>query len=101
MIIAIDFDGVLITHPHSLSFSDCLRFGKPTKNSVEVLNYLSKFHELYVLTSRTEHDRIKDWLWDWGFPEMEVTNVKKPASVYVDDRALRFTNWTDISKYLK
>ena len=100
--ICIDFDGVLIDHPHSLSFSECLRQGKPTDRSVEILKYLSRFYELVVLTARKddELEQVREWLSTQGFPTMEITNKKIPAMVYIDDRAVRFTNWTDISKLL-
>ena len=100
--ICIDFDGVLIDHPHSLPFSECLRQGKPTEKSVDVLNYLSKSYELIVLTAREdgELEQVREWLSVQGFPTMRVTNKKVPALMYVDDRAVRFTNWTDISKLL-
>jgi hypothetical protein len=101
--IAIDFDGVLIDHPHSLSFEECLQLGLPTIDSVEILNYLSKFYKLVVLTARKDDEliKVKQWLSDYGFPKMEVTNKKMDATLYIDDRCLRFTSWADISKILK
>ena len=101
--IAIDFDGVLISHAHSLNFDDCLKYGEPMKNSVEILNYLSDFYNLVVMTAREDNElmRIKQWLDDKGFPDMKVTNRKINATLYIDDRCLRFTNWNDISKYLR
>lgn len=29
----------------------------------------------------------------------EVTSEKPPAIAYIDDRAIRFTNWEDVRKY--
>lgn len=102
MKIAIDFDGVLIDHPHSLTFEECLAVGKPVENSIEVLNYLSDKHELFVLTARKDNElaKIGEWLDGFGFPKMRVTNKKENAVIYIDDRAIRFTNWLDVSKLL-
>ena len=72
--------------------------------AVKCLNYLSKYHEFYVLCAREDEElpKIKEWLDKHGFPEMEVTNKKrKGTSLFIDDRCYRFTNWKDISKLLK
>ena len=54
-----------------------------------------------MLTARDpgNHPKVKQWLMANGFPPMEVTNVKIPAFMYIDDRAIRFTNWSDIVNY--
>ena len=103
MIISIDCDGVLIDHPSNISFEDTLTY-EPMPKAVKVLNYLAEQGiEFYVLTARKDHELplIKKWMEKHGFPEMEVTNKKRNATLYIDDRGYRFTNWTDISKLIK
>ncbi len=101
MKVALDWDGVLIDHPCNISFEEVLKYG-PMKDAPRIVTYLeSKGIELYVLTSRKTEQlpQIRKWLKKHGFPEMKVTNKKTSAVAYIDDRAIRFTNWIDISKY--
>lgn len=99
MKIAIDFDGTI-----------CDRLGIPTiqwggyerpkDGSLEAVKYLlSLGHEIWIFTSNPHLDLVEKWLEAYNFPKLEVTNIKKPAQVYIDDRGLRFTNWQDIRKY--
>jgi hypothetical protein len=100
MKIAVDFDGTI-----------CKRNGIPTSewNSYELpiegaLNAIKSFqslgHEVWIFTSNPSLELVKDWLKVHKFPSLEVTNIKKPATIYIDDRAIRFTNWQDIRKYI-
>lgn len=100
MNIFIDFDGVI-----------CKSEGIPTKNfiweereevddSLDAVNFLIKIgHKVTIFTSNPEPEKVKEWLLNHHFPELPVTNVKSPAHVYIDDRAIRFTNWQDIRRY--
>ncbi len=99
--IALDWDGVLIDHPCNIDFKEILTY-PPIDGAVKVLNYLaSKGYEFYVLTARKDEEipMVQEWIDKHGFPKIEVTNKKRESLCYIDDRALRFTNWTDISKY--
>jgi 5'(3')-deoxyribonucleotidase len=101
MRIAIDFDGVICKRdgiPRTNDFRDC----PPMKNALEAVRWLNDHHDIYILTNRRKDDRcyVRAWLVKHGFPLVLVTNRKMPkTSVYIDDRAIRFTNWLDISKY--
>ena len=101
--IAIDFDGVL--HQYR-SFSAPL--GYPVEGAVDGWYKLyNAGYDLVVVTSRENLDAIRDWLHEHfdfernigHFYEPHVTNKKVPAIAYIDDRAIRFTNWDDIRKY--
>ena len=98
MNIAIDFDGVIIKRngiPTIRTWDD-----KPIEGALDAINLLlSQGKKLWVFTSNKEPEKVKEWLKNNGFPELEVTNIKKPAHVYIDDRAIGFTNWQDIRKY--
>jgi len=99
--IAIDFDGVLIDREGVPRKPD-VENDRPHKHAQEAVKTLQDLgYECYILTARgkDEWPSIKEWLWRWEFPEMEVTNRKTNAVAYIDDRAIRFTNWLDITKY--
>ena len=84
--IAIDFAGVLS------------RNGVPVDGAKESLDKLTQ--EYLVIIFTTENTKmVEDWLNQWGFPSYTVTNEKPVAIAYIDDRAIRFTNWYDIQKY--
>lgn len=103
MKIGIDFDGVLIKHP-GIPKHDWADFNDPPmENAREIIQHLiEEEHEIYVFTSRPKKEwpKIAEWLDTYKFPVMEITNIKRPASMYIDDRAIRFTNWQDIRKLL-
>ncbi len=102
MMISVDFDGVIcersgIPRPHF--FDAC----PPVAEAKSALEYLATFHEVYILTARPKEEwpLIREWLEKWDFPIFEITNIKKLGTkVMIDDRAIRFTNWSDVCKYL-
>ena len=99
--LGIDFDGVI-----------CKREGIPTigdwqkcepvngaRESIEL--FIKQGIGVYICTQREHYDwpEVKEWLKKRGFPELRITNKKeKDTTVYIDDRAIRFTNWNDIRK---
>lgn len=96
--LAIDFDGVL--HRYSLGWSDGTIYDNPVTGVEEALEKLHKAgFKLVCLTTR-EPDTVAGWLTGWDLLHYfeKVTNKKIPAIAYIDDRAIRFTNWDDITK---
>jgi 5'(3')-deoxyribonucleotidase len=97
--LGLDFDGVICKRdgiPRQKCFLDC----PPMDNAVEAIKELGKKYELYVLTNREDLDLVREWLKVNKFPKMLVTNSKQlDTQAYIDDRALRFTNWLDTTKY--
>lgn len=84
--IAIDFDGVL--HQYDGYKNGLIR--EPiagAKEGVEAL--LQQGHKVVVFSTRDAF-MINEWLAKYEFPDLEVTNIKKPFYVIVDDRAVRF-----------
>jgi len=99
-IICIDFDGVI--HKAGVGSKPGRPiYDEPTEGAVFTLRNLAKEFELVVLTSRPKEDfkKIEEWLHSYGFPIMRITNVKPNARAYIDDRAIRFTTWSDIVHY--
>lgn len=88
----IDFDGVL--HTYDGTFSNVLNM--PVPGARKACIFLSREYKLICFTTRKPTEDVERWLSRNGFPVMEVTDVKKPAYLILDDRALRFDGqWTD------
>lgn len=89
--ILLDFDGVL----HDYHGWNGGVIGEPLPRARGACFILERHYELVVFTSRENHEEILAALKRWGFPKMRVTNLKEPAFLQIDDRALCFTEWTD------
>ena len=99
MKIAIDFDGT-ICERNGIPTIGTVTFSPPMSGALDAVIFLKKLgHEVWIFTSNPNIKLVKSWLKLHNFPKLEVTNTKKPAHVYIDDRALRFTNWQDMRKY--
>lgn len=67
---------------------------------VAINKLIEEGHEIYIFTGRdVQIDRVKqaviDWLNYFGIAVHGITNIKDPSwDVMLDDRGLRFTDWT-------
>jgi len=96
--IAIDFDGVI--HAYRDGWIDGSIYDVPVFNSIEGLRALNhKGYNIIIFTAREDLEAVKTWLAKWIALPIEVTNKKPQAIAYIDDRAIRFTNWQDILNY--
>lgn len=90
--IAVDFDGVLHNYTPDGSWPECT--GPPVEGSLAWLREIRRDFKVVVLSARARSDEgaaaISAWLTKRGVPGLEVTAVKPPALVYIDDRAYRF-----------
>ena len=99
--ICVDFDGVI--HKYSKGYWTGEIYDEPMEGAREVLwKWRNKGYRVVIFTARDplQHQDIKDWLLEWDLPELEVTNVKIPAFMYLDDRAIRFVHWEDAKNYV-
>jgi predicted phosphatase len=98
MKIACDWDGTIV-HRTGIPTNSNPWSDKPKKGAIETLRLLDDF---YILTNRPKEDwpMMKKWLRENGYSkEVLITNVKQPnTTVYLDDRAIRFTSWNDFRK---
>lgn len=89
--VAVDFDGVLADY-RGWKGSDHL--DEPLPGAIAFLWRLKRAkYQIVVFSVRAadRHDAIEQWLRQHGAPPVkEITNVKPPALVYIDDRAHRF-----------
>jgi hypothetical protein len=109
--IAIDFDGVL--HKYSKGWHDGSIYDVPVEGSLEAVKELSKKYDIVIFTARlanlNENDRmiksfeIATWLLQNGFIKLikAITGQKPKAMLYIDDRALHFTDWKSALKETK
>lgn len=104
MNIAVDFDGVI--HRYSKDWRDGTIYDPPMPGCREALEKLiEEGHEIIVYTTRIfcrdgrvdegKLEELVNWMDAHEIPFDQVhTAAGKPiAHVYVDDRAVRFTNW--------
>lgn len=102
--IAIDFDGVI--HRYAKGWHDGTTYDEPMAGAFDALIKLSKNYKIVIFSARPV-EQIRRWMNEWwrkekhgvSTPPYEITNIKPTAFAYIDDRAIRFTNWRDIINY--
>ena len=105
--LAIDFDGVI--HKSSKSFHDGTIYDDPVNGVEEALKRLSKDYILIIYTCKANPDRplvnvktgielIWEWLDKYNLSKYieDITYTKPNAKYYIDDKAVRFTNWNQV-----
>ena len=100
--IAIDFDGVI--HEYSLGWGNGSIYDQPMPGTFAALQALKeKGYKIVVFSTRAKEqkDDITTWLKCFDLAQYvdEVTHEKPRAFAYIDDRAIRFTNWRDMLNY--
>lgn len=104
--VCIDFDGVI--HNDYNGFGDGTIYGNIIDGAKEAIEQLAKNYNIVIFTAKAKSDRplvngktgvqlIWEWLREKGLAEhiSEVTAEKPRGIVYIDDKAIRFTNWND------
>jgi 5'(3')-deoxyribonucleotidase len=101
--LAIDFDGVLHDKAHPLEGK---KMGAPMPGAQAAMDELYQAkHKIIIFTTMATtpggKQAVEDWL-DWyDFDYHEVTAIKPNADLFLDDRAVRFTDWTSAILELK
>lgn len=106
--IAIDFDGVI--HKYSKGWQDGSIYDVPMEGAIEALERLLKRgYRVVIHTCRAETSEGMNQVLQWLLThaphlakeeyKISVTDKKPKAIAYVDDRAIRFTNWADVLNY--
>lgn len=103
-VIALDFDNVL----HNYTGWNNGKLNTPIEGAVEAWYKLYEAgYTLVIFTCRDDLENVRAWMhrhFDFErhighFYEPVITNKKPLAIAYIDDRAIRFTNWDDICRY--
>jgi len=102
--IGIDFDKVI--HKCTKGFYDGTIYDGPIEGSYEALEKISKHYDIIIWTAKAKPDRElingktgTELVWEWLEKEdmskfvKEVTSEKPRAVAYIDDKAIRFTDW--------
>jgi hypothetical protein len=91
---AVDFDGVL--HAYSRGWDDGSIYDDAMPGSAAALDRLvDSGYRIVVFTVREDLQAVVAWLKQqhmWQFVS-EVTRLKPPATMYIDDRAVRWESW--------
>ncbi|MGW5408995.1 hypothetical protein [Streptomyces spiralis] len=104
MTIAVDFDGVI--HAYSRGWHDGSIYDPPIPGALDGLRTLMDQDAVFIHTTR-DVSQVASWLLAHGFSvrvghdgpfwnergRLLVTNQKMAATAYLDDRAVRFTDW--------
>jgi len=95
----IDLDGTLCTE--ELTFSRCL--ADPLVGAVEAMRLLkASGATLIIYSARTwaEYEMTTAWLGKHGIPYDQLVLGKPIGDYWIDDRAIRFTSWSECLKIL-
>jgi hypothetical protein len=86
--IMIEFDGVINNYK---GWKDENELFSPNKYVDTFLTILSKDFDVNIFTSR-DPSKVYAWLKKYNLHKFvkNVTNIKEPAFIYVDDRAVKF-----------
>lgn len=90
---AVDFDGVV--HSYKRGWTDVVPLDPPMEGVEEGLKALIEMgFTLRIFTTRPV-EYVQPWLVKYGLDKYfsGISNQKFPATVYIDDRGLRFENW--------
>ena len=107
--IAIDLDGT-VADTSGIDFSKVdkrpseLMKAKPIKGALEAVKKLYREgHTIVFYSSRDNGSKkvTKKWLKKHGFPFHHIVMDKFTAHIYIDDRAIRASNWSYVMQELK
>lgn len=105
--IGIDFDGTIC---QKQKYGDGEITAEPNIGAREsIIGLKNSGYKIVIFTTRLNPEfdgdiewknrQIINWLIKYDIPFDEITNNKPEAIAYIDDRAIRFTNWQDIKNY--
>lgn len=110
--VGVDFDKVI--HKCSKGFYDGTIYDEPVEGAYEALERLSQDYTVIVYTCKAKPDRglvngktgtelVWEWLREQNMAQFvsKVTAEKPRARFYIDDKAIRFTDWESAFKMIE
>jgi soluble P-type ATPase len=98
-VICVDFDGVI--HNYKMKNAGHV-MGVPFENVRESIAELHKMgYKVVILTAQFDLTHIVQWLRYFGIDYDEITNLKPWADYYIDDKAIKFTNWDNVMSEIR
>lgn len=100
MQIIIDLDGTICTEEKTYSRA----LAKPKKGAAQAINKLYKAgHTIIIYSARTwmEFEMTTDWLKKNKISYHQLILGKPIGDVWIDDRAMTFDNWENVTNKLK
>jgi hypothetical protein len=105
--VCIDFDGVI--HDNYDGFGDGTIYGPIIPGSSEAIKKLAQKYDIIIFTAKAKSDRplingktgaelVREWLEKHNLAQYvkDITSEKPRALVYIDDKAIRFTDWESV-----
>lgn len=105
--VCIDFDGVI--HNDYDGFKDGTIYGPIIQGASEAIKSLSNKYDIIIFTAKAKPDRplingktgvqlVAEWLKKHDLLQYikEITSEKPRALTYIDDKAIRFTDWGSV-----
>ena len=89
--IAVDFDDTIKAYESGWMARSGT--GIPLPGAAETIASWQPEYEVVVCTCRTDLSDVTRWLDSHGIHVDDVINTKPIAAVYIDDRAVHFTDW--------
>ena len=100
MQIIIDLDGTICTEEKTFSRS----LSKPLEGAIECINQLhSEGHTIIIYSARSwqEYEMTSHWLSLHKVKYDQLVMGKPIGDIWIDDRAIEFTDWADVKKKIK
>lgn len=99
--IALDFDGVI--HSYKRGWTGVIPEDPPNPGTHEALKKLIDEGFILKIYSVRDGGAIHDYLYKWDLDQFitEICNAKPPAIAYIDDKGIRFNDWTQALNDLK
>jgi 5'(3')-deoxyribonucleotidase len=104
-ILAVDFDGVIHSYTSKWVNNSTIP-DPPVPGTKEALKEFQKKYSIVVYSVRAETPggkrAIERWLKENDIEIDDVTNIKPPAHLYIDDRAITFKgDWSEMQKQVE
>jgi predicted glycosyltransferase len=90
--VLVDFDGVI--HKYTHGWLDGTAYDVPFDGAKDGLEELERLGYTVVIFTTRDRDQVREWLLKYEFELYDVTNEKRKAVAIIDDRAIRFVQWS-------